>query len=130
LQPAFSGICGAKPSATRRSNPSALPFNFFVLHPASQGASLSFVELPFWLDGLLGDKAEMRPASHFTAATKIEPVKEITAGQTYQEEKDLNNDDTSENNRIGDNRLLLGYVCVVTAPPARASILAPPSCPP
>src|ERR1017187_3741243 len=27
-----------------------------------------------------------------------------TAGRTYQEEKDLNNDDNSENNRIGDNR--------------------------
>src|ERR1017187_3144743 len=33
-----------------------------------------------------------------------------TAGRTYQEEKDLNNDDNSENNRIGDNRPSFGVI--------------------
>jgi hypothetical protein len=33
LQPAFSGIFGGKPSATRRSDSSALLSDFFVPHP-------------------------------------------------------------------------------------------------
>jgi hypothetical protein len=33
LQPACSGISWAKPGATRRSESSALPSKFFVLHP-------------------------------------------------------------------------------------------------
>jgi formyltetrahydrofolate synthetase len=32
LQPDFGGIFGIKPSATRRSDSSALPSDFFVLH--------------------------------------------------------------------------------------------------
>jgi hypothetical protein len=39
LQPAFSAIFGAKPSATRRSDLSALPSNFFALRPALECGS-------------------------------------------------------------------------------------------
>jgi hypothetical protein len=39
LQPAFGGIFGDKPSATRRSDFSTLAFNFFVLHPRVEEGS-------------------------------------------------------------------------------------------